>query len=919
MTATDPSSVSDSITVTIDVDDVNEAPAFATETATRSVPENSSAGTDVGAPVTASDPDSDNLVYSLSGPTAFTIVRGTGQIRVAANAALDHETTDSYDVTVTATDPSSVSDSITVTIDVDDVNETPAFGSRTVALRVDEGAGAGTSVGAPVTATDPDGDTLVYSLSGGDAASFSISSAGQLTVATGVTIGARGTIYSVTVTARDPSGATGSTAVTITATRVNQAPAFATETASRSVAENSGEGADVGLPVTATDIDNDTLEYGLSGSTAFTIVSGTGQIQVAAGVDLDHESTDSYDVTVTATDPSGASDSISVTIGVDDVNEAPAFASATTSRDINENSPPATTLGESGITATDPEGDTLVYSLSGSDAFEVVAETGVIRVAAGAALDFETTPSYELALTATDPLGLSGSITVTASLNDVNDAPAFVPNAVDREVAENSPADTNVGAPVTAVDQDLDTLVYSLSGSTAFTIARDTGQIRVAAGADLDHEGTSSYSVTVTATDPSGATGAATVTISVTDANEAPAFVRNAVDREVPENSGAGTDVGAPVTATDPDNDALEYSLGGAGAVNFSIVRDTGQVRVGVGVHLNFERRDSYSVTLTARDPSGATASIRVNVAVGDVNEAPVFMPDSVDRDIDENSAAGTGLGAALTATDEDGDGLAYSLSGSPAFELAQNGQVRVAPDAVLDHEATPRHTLTLTARDPEGLSGSARINVEVNDVNDAPRFRSGSFRFSLHDNTGGGTNFGRPVTATDQDGDALDYSLGGADAVTFRISPDGQLSVARGTTIGAAGSSYSFTITARDPSGATATALVTVAVTAYVPEDLDGPPVRSARSMLCMGFPGCPDSYLFLFPTLAVAGASTASWKFRNRRKLPSVYALIGLWGGSVLVTAVLVKADPLLAGVFIIVPVFVGVIWLALGGARR
>ena len=134
---------------------------------------------------------------------------------------------------------------------------------------------------------------------------------------------------------------------------------------------------------------------------------------------------------------------------------------------------------------------------------------------------------------------------------------------------------------------------------------------------------------------------------------------------------------------------------------------------------------------------------------------------------------------------------------------------------------------------------------------------------------------------------------------------------------MGAAGSVYRFTITASDPSGATGSASVTVKVALHVPPDLDGPPTRSFGAMLCMGFPGCPDSYLFLFPALAVLGVSGLSWK--GRRRLPNVYALLGVWGGSVLFTAVLVDANPLLAVAFIIVPVMVGVVWLAFGGAKR
>ena len=186
-----------------------------------------------------------------------------------------------------------------------------ASAARTVSAT----APAGTSIGAPVTATDADaGTTLTYSLEGADAASFRINAAnGQLLTLAGVTLD-RST-YTVDVVASDGS-ATSRITVTITVTP-NRAPVFSEgESATRSVAENAA-GANVGSPVSATDRDQgDTLTYTLSGADAasFDIVSTSGQIRTSAT--LDYETKASYVVTVTATDRSLAADSIEVTINV---------------------------------------------------------------------------------------------------------------------------------------------------------------------------------------------------------------------------------------------------------------------------------------------------------------------------------------------------------------------------------------------------------------------------------------------------------------------------------------------------------------------------------------------------------------------------------------------------------------------------
>ena len=81
-------------------------------------------------------------------------------------------------------------------------------------------------------------------------------------------------------------------------------------------------------------------------------------------------------------------------------------------------------------------------------------------------------------------------------------------------------------------------------------------------------------------------------------------------EREVAENARAGTNLGAPVAANDP-GDVLTYSLGGADATSFDIVRSSGQLRIKAA--LDFEmtggpRRpnNEYAVTVMATDPFGA-------------------------------------------------------------------------------------------------------------------------------------------------------------------------------------------------------------------------------------------------------------------------------------------------------------------------
>ena len=109
--------------------------------------------------------------------------------------------------------------------------------------------------------------------------------------------------------------------MTINVTNVdepNNAPVF-TEgtTTTRSVAENTASGQNIGAAVTATDADtSDTLTYTLGGTDAadFGIVRSSGQLQTSAA--LNFETKDSYAVTVSVSDGNGGTDSIDVTINV---------------------------------------------------------------------------------------------------------------------------------------------------------------------------------------------------------------------------------------------------------------------------------------------------------------------------------------------------------------------------------------------------------------------------------------------------------------------------------------------------------------------------------------------------------------------------------------------------------------------------
>ena len=100
----------------------------------------------------------------------------------------------------------------------------------------------------------------------------------------------------------------------------NNPPVFTDgNSTTRSVAENTEAGQNIGAAIGATDADDHTLTYSLGGTDAdsFDIVSTSGQLQTKAA--LDYETQKSYTVTVTAYDDNSGGDRITVTIDVTEV------------------------------------------------------------------------------------------------------------------------------------------------------------------------------------------------------------------------------------------------------------------------------------------------------------------------------------------------------------------------------------------------------------------------------------------------------------------------------------------------------------------------------------------------------------------------------------------------------------------------
>ena len=462
------------------------------DSASVSVAESQTAVTDVD----ATDPNGDPLTYSITGGAddgAFAIDPASGAVSFLSAPDFELPTdagqNNVYDVTVSVSDGTGHSDTQAIAVTVTNVNEFAPVINGGAAASVS--AHENQTVVTDVDATDGDGDVLTYSITGGaDIGEFTIdSSTGVLAFSDPPDFEApadadRDNFYEVTVTAADATLAD-TQAITVEVTDVeegdNTPPTISSDgggsTASMSIAENQTAVTDVD----ATDPDPDTLAYSITAGAdmiAFTIDPDTGVLDFLAPpsfeLPTDVGMNNVYNVTVAVSDGNGGSDSQALAVTVTNVNE---FAPAITSDGGGDTAAVSVAENQTAVTdvdATDGDGQTLTYSISGGDdaaRFTIAPATGV--------LTFVTAPNFE----APTDAGTNNvyDVTVQASDGGLTDTQAIAVTVTDVAEPAGSPLyfsllDVATVGGITAENEDV--LFYN---GSSFSLAFDGSDVGIAA------------------------------------------------------------------------------------------------------------------------------------------------------------------------------------------------------------------------------------------------------------------------------------------------------------------------------------------------------------------------------------------------------------------------------------------------------
>ncbi len=494
------------------------------------------------------------------------------------------------------------------------------------------------------------------------------------------------------------------------------------------IAENSVAGSVVGT-LSATDRATDTLTYSLVDNAGgrFAVDAVTG-VLTATGP-LDYEATSSYTIVARVTDQGGLSTETTLTIGVTNVNEAPTNL-ALTGGSVAENSAAGTVAGT--VSASDAEPGALTYSLvdNAGGRFAVDAATGVVTTTA--AFDFEATTGFTIIARATDAGGLSSDATLSIGVTNVNEAPTNLA-LTGGSVAENSAAGTVAGT-VSASDAEPGALTYSLVDNAGGRFAVDAATGVITTTAAFDFEATTGFTIVARATDAGGLSSDATLSIGVTNVNEAPTNLA-LTGGSVAENSAAGTIAGT-VSASDAEPGALTYSLVDNAGGRFAVDAATGVITTTAA--FDFEATTGFTIVARATDAGGLSSDATLSIGVTNVNEVPTAVTNAIAVDEDATSA---NLWDLLLGNDFDpdaGDTLSISsVSGNPTlgtlqFDAATRSLVYVADNAAFDPlnvGQTASDSFTYTITDSSGLTSSATVSVTVNGISDTGVTQYGTSR----------------------------------------------------------------------------------------------------------------------------------------------------------------------------------------------
>ena len=606
----------------------------------------------------------------------------------------------------------------------------------------------------------------------------------------------------------------------------NTAPSFTETSISFEFHRSIAAGDYIGSVPEVVDPDGDTITYLLTsgGFGVFRLDYQTGEIFVRNDVSA-FDGGENYTLTVSISDSrraldgldGGSDDEIDVTINVIK-NDDPEFNTPNnTAFSIAEDATADDTVGH--LDTTDLDGDSLFaeYQIKPSNQFWIHLDQ--IKLSSSGALDYETHSMYSGTIRIRDNKDESGQ--TDFSWDDEIDFTIEVTNVDEAEEIVLSSSHPQVGTEMIATLRDPDGVNLSGGNQITWAVLRSVnGSLSDWTEVSTTDTGSTDFSYTpvtldtgktlqfrATYRDVSDGTQSKTIfantanaVLSQSPTNRPPVWTeRGSVTRTVAESVESGSNIGSPVSATDPDDDTLTYLLLEYYNVdNFEIDSSTGQISLKDGRTLDYESVPTYWVRVVVIDgkdrfgnddsnaeaPDNFDSSKLVTIKVANVEEEG-------NVDLSTNSPE---VDSEITARHRDPDGSVSNLAWQ--WQIADSNPSDTWND--ISGAASDSYTPTLSdvgkylrakaTYDDWESTGNEAIGTAANAVsrteNGTPEFNEGATATrSVNENAVAGTRLGAAITALDPDMDTLTYSLAtGTDADKFVVDAgNGQLEVAAG------------------------------------------------------------------------------------------------------------------------------------------
>ena len=473
----------------------------------------------------------------------------------------------------------------------------------------------------------------------------------------------------------------------------------------------------------------------------------------------------------------------------------------------------------------------VLYSLVHSTALSIHSTSGIPILLSD--LDYETTPSHSIHIpvraTNINNWALYCEAQLTITIHDLPEAPLFdvsnnwsgteTPNRI--QVNETLSPPSAIGNPLSFTDPDIaDSHTFSLeclyASDCPFAID-EHGQVYLNNTHGFDYEQTPQWILHVQVIDSTQLVDAIALVIQVMDVNEPPSFSSQIAYRVGSYPCFVNDPIGFPVTATDPENNIVSYTIDD---LTYFYVDNNGQIYL---KNENINPYAEYQVLLTAVDAGGLEESITVIISftMGSVS----FEIPSITYSIPETTPIGSLLQPSLSPSGSYVAPLFYELQGvNLPFSIHNTSGLIMLADAI-DYETQNSFEFQVIATDAFLHQANATITVHVTDVNESPHMDTDSCSASrvVFQNATTNTFLYPALTGWDPDEyDALTYSLSPIDWVPlpFAIHPVNGLLYVKNSSLLHKSSTLHYTFFGRltDSGNLTDTCLIHVTV---IPEDV--------------------------------------------------------------------------------------------------